>query len=177
MAFLFKSKKNQQSQQAAALPPATRNVHTSEGASSTGSPGMVNGAKGDGTTSQTPTPSGSFSNSLHSATSPTSPEAVRPRQRAESESQVGICFVIHSSLFEDKALMSTTDAETATTTQRNPPSKPQFIALPMVATPFELLFPPNEPISSIWSSNQFGGVQGRRHIYDGRSDRWINRQR
>ncbi|KAJ5399142.1 hypothetical protein N7465_009631 [Penicillium sp. CMV-2018d] len=88
MAFLFKSKKNQQSQQAAALPPATRNVHTSEGASSTGSPGMANGAKGDGTTSQTPTPSGSFSNSLHSATSPTSPEAVRPRQRAESESQM-----------------------------------------------------------------------------------------
>ncbi|CAI7664333.1 unnamed protein product [Penicillium crustosum] len=88
MAFLFKSKKNQQSQQAAALPPATRNVHTSEGASSTGSSGMANGAKGDGTTSQTPTPSGSFSNSLHSATSPSSQDAVRPRQRAESESQM-----------------------------------------------------------------------------------------
>lgn len=177
MAFLFKSKKNQQSQQAAALPPATRNVHTSEGASSTGSPAMANGAKGDGTTSQTPTPSGSFSNSLHSATSPTSPDAVRPRQRAESESQVGICFVICSSLFEDRALMSTTDAETSATTQRDHPSKPQFIPLPMVATPFELLFSPNEPVSSIWSSNQFGGIQGRRHIYDGRPDRWINRQR
>ncbi|KOS44935.1 hypothetical protein ACN38_g4153 [Penicillium nordicum] len=88
MAFLFKSKKNQQSQQAAALPPATRNVHTSEGASSTGSSAIGHGAKGDGTTSQTPTPSGSFSNSLHSATSPTSPDAVRPRQRAESESQM-----------------------------------------------------------------------------------------
>ncbi|QQK41031.1 Cell polarity protein (Tea1), putative [Penicillium digitatum] len=49
---------------------------------------MVNGVKGDGTTSQTPTPSGSFSNSLHSATSPTSPVVVRPRQRAESESQM-----------------------------------------------------------------------------------------
>ncbi|CAG8229085.1 unnamed protein product [Penicillium nalgiovense] len=87
MAFLFKSKKNQQSQQPAALPPATRNVHTSEGAPSTGSI-MTNGVKGDGTTSQTPTPSGSFSNSLHSATSPASPDAVRPRQRAESESQM-----------------------------------------------------------------------------------------
>ncbi|CAG8887884.1 unnamed protein product [Penicillium egyptiacum] len=88
MAFLFKSKKNQQSQQSAALPPATRNVHTSEGAPSTGSSTMANGVKGDGTTSQTPTPSGSFSNSLHSATSPASPDAVRPRQRAESESQM-----------------------------------------------------------------------------------------
>ncbi|KAJ5255659.1 hypothetical protein N7505_010810 [Penicillium chrysogenum] len=87
MAFLFKSKKNQQSQQPAALPPATRNVHTSEGTPSTGSI-MANGVKGDGTTSQTPTPSGSFSNSLHSATSPASPDAVRPRQRAESESQM-----------------------------------------------------------------------------------------
>lgn len=172
MAFLFKSKKNQQSQQSAALPPATRNVHTSEGAPSTGSPTMANGGvKGDATTSQTPTPSGSFSNSLHSATSPTSPDAVRPRQRAESESQVGICFVTHSSFFhEDRALISITDAKTSATTQRYPPSKPQFIPLPMVATPFELLFPPNEPVSSLWSSNQFGGIQGRRHIYDGRPD-------
>ncbi|KAI3290463.1 hypothetical protein DTO002I6_6386 [Penicillium roqueforti] len=90
MAFLFKSKKHQHSQQAAAaaLPPATRNVHTSEGAPPAGSPTMANGVKGDGTNSQTPTPSGSFSNSLRSAASPTSPDAVRPRQRAESESQM-----------------------------------------------------------------------------------------
>ena len=53
---------------------------------------MSNGVKGDGTTSQTPTPSGSFSHSLNTA-SPTSPDAVRPRQRAESESQVGILIV------------------------------------------------------------------------------------
>ncbi|KAJ5130558.1 uncharacterized protein N7515_006597 [Penicillium bovifimosum] len=85
MAFLFKSKKAQSQ----GLPPATRNVHTSEGAPSTGSP-TANGAKGDAMTSQTPTPSGSFSNSLHSATSPKSPDAIRPRQRAESESQVGV---------------------------------------------------------------------------------------
>lgn len=54
--------------------------------------------------------------------------------------------------------MSTTDAETSATAQRDPPSKPQFIPLPMVATPFELLFTPNEPVSSIWSGNQFGGI-------------------
>ncbi|KAJ5095650.1 hypothetical protein NUU61_005006 [Penicillium alfredii] len=83
MAFFFKSKKNQQGN---ALPPATRNVHTSEGAPSTGA--TVNGVKGDGPISQTPTPSGSYNNSLHSATSPTSPDPVRMRQRAESESQI-----------------------------------------------------------------------------------------
>lgn len=178
MAFLFKSKKHQHSQQAAAaaLPPATRNVHTSEGAPPAGSPTMANGVKGDGTNSQTPTPSGSFSNSLRSAASPTSPDAVRPRQRAESESQVGICFAIHSLFDEDIALMSTTDATTPATAQRDPPSKPRFIPLPMVATPLELLFSPDEPISSVWSSNQFGGIKGRRHIHDGRPDRWINRQ-
>jgi hypothetical protein len=97
MAFLFKSKKAQQSQ-GNPLPPATRNVHTSEGAPSTGSPTMANGARGDAMTSQTPTPSGSFSNSLHSATSPQSPDAIRPRQRAESESQVRVCYAVLLSL-------------------------------------------------------------------------------
>ncbi|KAJ5163673.1 Kelch-type beta propeller [Penicillium coprophilum] len=132
MAFLFKKKAHaQQSQQSAALPPATRNVHTSEGAPSTGSPNMANGVKGDGMHSQTPTPSGSFSNSLHSATSPTSPDAVRSRQRADSESQVGICFVIHWSLFdEDRALMSTTDAKIPATTQRDPPPSPSSSLYP-----------------------------------------------
>ncbi|KAJ5703449.1 hypothetical protein N7493_011838 [Penicillium malachiteum] len=83
MAFLFKSKKNQQG---TALPSATRNIHTSEGAPSGNAP--VNGAKVDGSFSQTPTPSSSYNNSLNSAASPSSPDPVRPRQRAESESQV-----------------------------------------------------------------------------------------
>jgi hypothetical protein len=87
MAFLFKSKKNQQG---AALPPATRNVHTSEGAPSNGPSAMTNGVKGEGSFSQTPTPSSSYNNSLNSAASPTSPDPVRPRQRAESESQVSL---------------------------------------------------------------------------------------
>ncbi|KAJ5805479.1 uncharacterized protein N7503_003081 [Penicillium pulvis] len=83
MAFLFKSKKNHQG---GALPPATRNVHTSEGAPSNGPSAMTNGVK-EGSFSQTPTPSSSYNNSLNSAASPTSPDPVRPRQRAESESQ------------------------------------------------------------------------------------------
>ncbi|KAL4991041.1 hypothetical protein BDW68DRAFT_17612 [Aspergillus falconensis] len=83
MAFLFKSKKNQQ---ASGLPPATRNVHTSEGAPA-GSGAVLNGSKDGVVTSQTPTPSGSYNNSLNSVTSTNSPEQQRMRQRAESESQ------------------------------------------------------------------------------------------
>jgi hypothetical protein len=85
MAFLFKSKKNQQ---ASGLPPATRNIHTSEGAPS-GSGAVVNGPKDGAVISQTPTPSSSYNNSLNSVNSTSSPDQQRPRQRAESESQVG----------------------------------------------------------------------------------------
>ncbi|KAI9929265.1 hypothetical protein ASPWEDRAFT_57567 [Aspergillus wentii DTO 134E9] len=86
MAFLFKSKKNQQG---TGLPPATRNVHTSEGAPASAGQAPVNGVKErDGGSSQTPTPSSSYNNSLNSVNSTTSPENQRVRQRAESESQV-----------------------------------------------------------------------------------------
>ncbi|KAL3469104.1 hypothetical protein BJX99DRAFT_88316 [Aspergillus californicus] len=90
MAFLFKSKKNQQQQQqASALPPATRNVHTSEGApGSAGSGAPLNGPKDGAVVSQTPTPSSSYNNSLNSVNSINSPDHLRMRQRAESESQV-----------------------------------------------------------------------------------------
>ncbi|KAJ5174763.1 uncharacterized protein N7482_000640 [Penicillium canariense] len=87
MAFLFKSKKTQPG---TALPPAARNVHTSEGAPASGvAPTMTNGVKeGNAFAQQSPTPSSSYNNSLNSANSPTSPEPIRMRQRAESESQV-----------------------------------------------------------------------------------------
>ncbi|KAJ5132321.1 hypothetical protein N7448_006479 [Penicillium atrosanguineum] len=86
MAFLFKSKKNQPG---TPLPAATRSVHTSEGAPSSGTPSITNGSKTEGNAfSQTPTPSSSYNNSLNSATSPTSPDNMKMRQRAESESQV-----------------------------------------------------------------------------------------
>ncbi|KAL4942494.1 hypothetical protein BDV06DRAFT_192132, partial [Aspergillus oleicola] len=84
MAFLFKSKKNQQ---ATGLPPATRNVHTSEGAPA-GSGTTLNGSRDGVTSPQTPTPSGSYNNSLNSVNSANSPDQQRARQRAESESQV-----------------------------------------------------------------------------------------
>ncbi|KAJ5888439.1 hypothetical protein N7495_008480 [Penicillium taxi] len=84
MAFLFKSKKNQHG---APLPPGARNVHNTEGAPA-GVAVPTNGVKPEGAISQTPTPSSSYNNSLHSAASPTSPESTRLRKRAESESQV-----------------------------------------------------------------------------------------
>ncbi|KAF7718443.1 Kelch motif containing protein [Penicillium ucsense] len=87
MAFLFKSKK---SQQGSALPPASRNVHTSEGApSASGPPPAMNGVKdGNAFAQQTPTTSSSYNSSLNSAASPTNSDPIRVRQRAESESQV-----------------------------------------------------------------------------------------
>lgn len=90
MAFLFKSKKNQQ-QQGTALPPATRNVHTSEGAPSASPPALNGSLKDRDGLSQTPTPSSSYNNSL-SSINPNSPDQQRLRQRAESESQVSQCI-------------------------------------------------------------------------------------
>ncbi|GAD92115.1 cell polarity protein (Tea1), putative [Paecilomyces variotii No. 5] len=87
MAFLFKSKKTQQ--QNAGLPPATRNIHTSEGAPSSTSSGSLNGSRDrEGGPVQSPTPSGSVNNSLSSVAGVNSPDGQRPRPRAESESQV-----------------------------------------------------------------------------------------
>lgn len=85
MAFLFKSKKNQQG---AGLPPATRNIHTSEGAPQATAPGAPNAPKDREGSNQTPTPSSSYNNSLNSVNSTNSPDHQRVRQRAESESQV-----------------------------------------------------------------------------------------
>ena len=94
MAFLFKSKKSQQQQQQqqqqqnSALPPATRNIHTSEGAPAT-TPALNGTKERDPSVSHTPTPSSSYNNSLSSMTNPNSPDQQRLRQRADSESQVG----------------------------------------------------------------------------------------
>ncbi|GES62800.1 cell polarity protein [Aspergillus terreus] len=85
MAFLFKSKKNQQ---ATGLPPATRNLHTSEGAPTSASSFGPNSIKEREGSTQSPTPSSSYNNSLNSVTSTSSPDHQRMRQRAESESQI-----------------------------------------------------------------------------------------
>ncbi|GFN17831.1 negative regulator of mitotic exit [Aspergillus tubingensis] len=90
MAFLFKSKKHQQG---SGLPPASRNVQSSEGPPANPSPNpsaaaQPSGAKErDGSHSQTPTPSSSYNNSLNSLNGTNSPDHPRMRQRAESESQ------------------------------------------------------------------------------------------
>lgn len=88
MAFLFKSRKSQQNA-TTTLPPAGRNVHTSEGTSSGASPALLNGTRErDGAGVISPTPSGSVNNSLNSLSGANSPDPVRARQRADSESQV-----------------------------------------------------------------------------------------
>ncbi|KAK1147434.1 Negative regulator of mitotic exit [Aspergillus melleus] len=90
MAFLFKSKKNQQN---TTLPPASRNVPSSEGAPPNAPPSAAPAAappapkEREGGNPQTPTPSSSYNNSLNSVNSTNSPETQRMRQRAESESQ------------------------------------------------------------------------------------------
>src|SRR5436190_23817701 len=87
MPFFSKSKKNNQN--AAGLPTATRNIHTSEG-TSTGSSSPINGIRDrDGPRLQTPTPTGVNNpmNSLGPGTS--SPDQSRMRRdRADSEPQV-----------------------------------------------------------------------------------------
>lgn len=88
MAFLFKSRKSQQNA-TTTLPPVSRNVHTSEGPSSGASPALLNGTRErDGAGVISPTPSGSVNNSLNSLSGANSPDPVRARQRADSESQV-----------------------------------------------------------------------------------------
>ncbi|QKX56610.1 uncharacterized protein TRUGW13939_03715 [Talaromyces rugulosus] len=83
MAFLFKSKKNQA---ASALPPASRNIPTSE-ATAPEKPAALNGAvPRDGSRIQSPPPSGSLTNSLNSVAGTSSPDPLKMRQRAESES-------------------------------------------------------------------------------------------
>jgi hypothetical protein len=88
MAFLFKSRK---SQPTTALPPASRNVHTSEGTSSGTSSAPLNGIRErDGGGVISPTPSGSVNNSLNSLSGTNSPDPIRTRQRADSESLVSL---------------------------------------------------------------------------------------
>ena len=88
MAFLFKSKKSQSNN---ALPPANRDIHTSEGPKS--SIPTVNGFKDKdkaGGPVQT-TPSSSVNNSLNSlggAGTPSPDNGSGPRERTEQDSQV-----------------------------------------------------------------------------------------
>ncbi|PGH05056.1 hypothetical protein GX51_03154 [Blastomyces parvus] len=84
MAFLFKSKKSQAANNS--LPPATRNIHTSEGTPQGSSSAPPNGVR-DGGPVQSPG-FGSASNSLNSMSGTASPDQSRTRRdRADSEPQ------------------------------------------------------------------------------------------
>lgn len=81
MAFLFKSKKDK----TGGLPPATRNIHTSEGTAPGGQ--LSNGYRDKG---QSPTPSSSVNNSLNSLAGDNRPDPQwQRRERADSEPQQG----------------------------------------------------------------------------------------
>lgn len=88
MAFLFKSKKHQNN----ALPPASRDIHTSEG--SKPSVATVNGVKEKdkvGGPAQNTTPSSSVNNSLNSlggAGTPSPEQFPAAREKPEQDSQV-----------------------------------------------------------------------------------------
>ncbi|PKY06560.1 putative cell polarity protein [Aspergillus campestris IBT 28561] len=85
MAFLFKSKKNQQG---AGVPPGARNINASDAPAANPPAAVPNAPKErEAGATQTPTPSSSYNNSLNSINSAGSPEYQRSRQRAESESQ------------------------------------------------------------------------------------------
>ncbi|OKL60507.1 hypothetical protein UA08_04263 [Talaromyces atroroseus] len=86
MSFLFRSKKPQPG--GTGLPPASRNIHTSEGTIQEKVPILDGDRARDMGRITSPTPSGSVNNSLNSVTSANSPDPVRMRQRADSESQI-----------------------------------------------------------------------------------------
>lgn len=173
MAFLFKSKKAQPGQQPGAqgLPPASRNIHTSEGSMQEKQP-FVNGDRPrDMGRIVSPTPSGSINNSLNSVTTPGSPDPSRVRQRADSETQVrykSICAHempndIFANPFQGPAI-------TVVRWHRLTHNRHECCSVPLVpATPkFYLL--KLQPISSIWRRNQLNCFERRRHLHDGRSD-------
>lgn len=88
MAFLFKSKKNQSNN---AMPPANRDIHTSEGSKS--SVPTVNGIrdreKAGGPVQTTPSSSVNDSvNSLGGAGTPSPEHSSGSRERSEQDSQV-----------------------------------------------------------------------------------------
>jgi hypothetical protein len=156
MAFLFKSKK---AQQGTALPPASRNVHTSEGSTSSATPPLSNGPKVEGNAfAQTTTPSSSYNNSLNSATSPTSPDSVRMRQRAESESQVSLprkFTAAHPAEIRIPDPGCTSGPTAAAGPQWCASAQSKLVPIPMVTTSSQLLHTPNEPLPPLWRRYQF----------------------
>lgn len=88
MSFLF-GRKSKQTQ--AALPPATRDVHTPGGSRSTSGPQLPNGVTSKG---PTPTPANNLSNSLAGSNTPSPDQGVE--QRGASDGDMQVCWSPHA---------------------------------------------------------------------------------
>ena len=169
MAFLFKSKKSQ----GTALPPATRNIHTSEGTTSA-SPSALNANREK---DQTPTPSSSVNNSLNSlaAENTARPEQQwQRRERADSEPQVDRT-VLDPFILVAVALIHFAGLPRSPTTTSRSSSQCSFVS--MVAKETELSNTTIESLSSVWGSSQCGGLKRRRHLSDGWTGEWGHGER
>lgn len=183
MSFLFKSKKNQPP--ASGLPQATRNIHTSEGTVSEKSPSLNGEMMREGGLMQSPTPSGSVNNSLHSIGGAGSPDPIRMRQRAESESQVSSIApsktIFHQLLSlvalkyqnSPRAVTNTDEGPTipAVCQWRIPNSERQCHSISMVSASSKFYYTTIQSVSTLWRRGQFPRFEGRRHLHDG----WLNR--
>lgn len=156
MAFLFKSKKNPPP---GSLPPATRNIHTSEGTSPVS--GLANGLR-EGGAVQSPTSSGSVNNSINSVPGTNSPDPTRMRQRAESESQVSYSEISKAYIRRLLWLIGFRRLGSERST-RQWCSTPEFrcLAISMVSTAFDVPISPSESIPSIWSCGELSRFQRR----------------
>jgi hypothetical protein len=102
MSFLFKSKKHQTSN---ALPPATRNIHTSEGTPSTSGLNGIREKDGE-RPNQSPAPAASNVSNVNNSVSSLSGTTITPdhqwqrqqRERADSDIQVRNYTTLRTSL-------------------------------------------------------------------------------
>jgi hypothetical protein len=88
MAFLFKSKK----QPGAPLPPAARNIHSSDGAPAVS--GLTNGFQEKPSQRDTSTPVSSVNNSINSLETPARPDSSWNR-RERGDSDAGVSLHLH----------------------------------------------------------------------------------
>src|SRR5271163_3120901 len=91
MAFLFKSKK----QPGSSVPPAARNIHSSDGAPAAAS--LTNGFQEKASERNTSTPVGSVNNSINSLDAPVRPDlSWNRRERADSDAPVCLHRYFHT---------------------------------------------------------------------------------
>lgn len=172
MAFLFKSKKPQPQPGGPGIPPASRNIHTSEGAMQEKQP-FVNGDRPrDMGRIVSPTPSGSINNSLNSVTTPSSPDPTRVRQRADSETQVRDHFIYPHAILLNVILSNSLQGSAITVICCDwlTHNRDKCRSLPLVSTTPEFYIRKRQSISPLWRRNQLNCIERRRYLHDGRSD-------